>query len=156
MAKPRNRRWMVGARAADSKWEGKLRDTIFKEWVHQADKIAYTIPHSYTPDFELNNILIESKGRFREPSEASKYKYVRDALTDKELVFVFYNPNTPMPFAKKRKDGTKQSHAEWAEKNGFRWYTEETVKELFDEMGIDYPQKLIDEMAEKLKASKKK
>ncbi len=151
----RNRRWMVGARAADSKWEGKLRDTIFKDWVHQAEKIEYTIPHNYTPDFELNGILIESKGRFREPAEASKYKHIRDALTDKELVFVFYNPNTPMPFAKKRKDGTKQSHSEWAEKNGFRWYTEETVKELFDEMKIEYPQKLIDEMAEKLKASKK-
>ena len=31
-----------------------------------------------------------------------------------------------MPQAKKRKDGTKRSHAEWAETNGFRWFTEQT------------------------------
>ena len=26
-----------------------------------------------------------------------------------------------MPQAKKRKDGTKRTHAEWAEKNNFKW-----------------------------------
>ena len=32
-----------------------------------------------------------------------------------------------MPQAKKRKDGTKRTHAEWAEKNNFNWYSEETL-----------------------------
>jgi hypothetical protein len=32
-----------------------------------------------------------------------------------------------MPAAKRRKDGTKRSHAEWAEANGFRWFSEETI-----------------------------
>lgn len=135
MAGKFNRRWMAGAAKADSKWEGKLRDTIFKELGWQGDKIEYVIPHKYTPDFVHGEVLIESKGRFRESSEARKYKHIRDALLPlkKELVFVFYNPATPMPHAKKRKDGTKLTHGEWADKNGFRWFTEHTVK---DALGI--------------------
>jgi hypothetical protein len=31
-----------------------------------------------------------------------------------------------MPAAKMRRDGTKRSHAEWAEKTGFRWYSEDS------------------------------
>lgn len=132
----RNRRWMAGAAKADSKWEGKLRDTIFKDFDFQGEKVAYTIPHTYTPDFVRGNLLIETKGRFRDSAEARKYKHIRDALPDDgtELVFVFYNPKTPMPFAKVRKRcGTKQTHAEWAERNNFRWFTEETIKEFINE-----------------------
>jgi hypothetical protein len=32
-----------------------------------------------------------------------------------------------MPGAKRRKDGTKRSHAEWAYKNGFRWFSEDSI-----------------------------
>ena len=32
-----------------------------------------------------------------------------------------------MPNAKRRKDGTKRSHAEWANTNGFRWFSEESI-----------------------------
>ena len=42
-------------------------------------------------------------------------------------MFLFANPAAPMPAAKRRKDGTKRSHAEWAEANGFRWFSEETI-----------------------------
>ena len=44
-----------------------------------------------------------------------------------ELVFLFQKPLSPMPQAKKRKDGTKRTHAEWAETNNFIWYSEETL-----------------------------
>ena len=46
---------------------------------------------------------------------------------NKELVFLFAKPSAPMPGAKRRKDGTKRSHAEWATANGFRWFSEETI-----------------------------
>ena len=46
-----------------------------------------------------------------------------------ELVFLFANPNAPMPQAKRRKDGTKRSHGEWASKNNFKWYTSDTLPE---------------------------
>lgn len=32
-----------------------------------------------------------------------------------------------MPGAKRRKDGTKRSHGEWADTNGFRWFSEESI-----------------------------
>ena len=44
-----------------------------------------------------------------------------------ELVFLFAEPNSPMPQAKIRKDGTKRSHAEWAWANDFRWFSEESI-----------------------------
>ena len=34
-----------------------------------------------------------------------------------------------MPQAKRRKDGTKRSHGEWASDNGFRWFTVDTLPE---------------------------
>jgi hypothetical protein len=46
---------------------------------------------------------------------------------DTELVFLFANPSAPMPGAKRRKDGTKRSHAEWAGVNGFRWFSEDSI-----------------------------
>ena len=52
-----------------------------------------------------------------------------------ELVFLFSNPNSPMPQAKKRKDGTKRTHAEWAETNGFRWFSEKTLPEEWTDVG---------------------
>ncbi|QBJ00575.1 endonuclease [Vibrio phage vB_VpP_BA6] len=126
-----NRRWMQGQRKADSKFEQELKDGVLKDFDFQHGKIPYAIPHTYRPDFVKDNLIIEAKGRFRDSAEARKYLFIRDALEEnQELVFLFYNPQTPMPFAKKRKDGTKQTHAEWAERNNFKWYTKETIKEI--------------------------
>ncbi|QEG09194.1 endonuclease I [Vibrio phage Phriendly] len=112
-------------------WEADLRDTVLAGCEYHPAKIDYVVPHKYEPDFRAGNILIECKGRFRDSTEARKYIFIREALPlEKELVFLFYNPETPMPFAKKRKDGTKQSHKEWAEKHNFKWYTKETIKEI--------------------------
>tara|TARA_R100000656_G_scaffold24271_1_gene21457 strand:- start:195 stop:434 length:240 start_codon:yes stop_codon:yes gene_type:complete len=72
--------------------------------------------------------LLETKGRFWDYAEFNKYIWIKKALMPStELVFVFANPSAPMPRAKKRKDGTKRSHAEWAEANGFRWFTENNL-----------------------------
>lgn len=110
----------------DSKFEKKIDEKFEELEFHPSDRIIYSIPHKYEPDFKVitNKIyFIESKGRFRTSTEASKYKYVRDFLTDEqEIIFLFMKPNVPMPNAKKRKDGTKQTHEEWATKNGFRYF----------------------------------
>lgn len=128
----KNRRWMAGQRKADSKFEQELKDGVLKDFDFQSGKIPYVVPHNYRPDFVRGTLIIESKGRFRDSAEARKYLFIRESLPDDgtELVFLFYNPNTPMPFAKVRKDGTKFTHAEWAEKNGFRWFTKETIKDI--------------------------
>ena len=44
-----------------------------------------------------------------------------------ELVFLFANPSAAMPQAKRRKDGTKRSHGEWATANGFVWYSRYSI-----------------------------
>ena len=64
-----------------------------------------------------------------------------------ELVFLFAKPEAPMPGAKIRKDGTKRTHAEWAEKNGFRWFSEETLPTRW----IDIKAKESGEFKERLK-----
>jgi len=117
----------------DSKLEYDLHQNELKDYEHHPDKLHYTVSHTYEPDFVSNSnpyLLIEVKGRFRDNTEASKYKWIRDCNPDYEIVFVFEKPDTPFPFAKKRKDGTKMTHAEWAEKNNFRWFTRDTMGEL--------------------------
>ena len=116
----------------DSIWEYLLHDTLLKDWEHHTDKVEYVIKHSYEPDFvrplQGQTILLESKGRFWDYAEYSKYIWVREYLPkDTELVFLFAKADAPMPNAKKRKDGTKRSHGEWATANNFRWFTEETL-----------------------------
>lgn len=104
------------------------------------ERIPYVQRRTYEPDFiyfdEEEQILtyIEVKGRFRDRNEAKKYVDVRDSLNHSvsfdyvpELVFIFQNPRTAMPFARKRADGTKYTMEEWANKNGFTFYTPETV-----------------------------
>lgn len=117
----------------DSWLEYELHENELKEYNHHPEKVSYTVSHTYEPDFvhpEFPSILIEVKGRFRDNTEASKYKWIRDCNPDYEIVFVFEKPDTRFPFAKKRKDGTYMTHGEWAEKNGFRYFTRETLKEL--------------------------
>ena len=94
---------------------------------HHTRKIPYVSSHTYEPDFIRvqgdNALLVEVKGRFRENREATKYIDVRKVLpADQELIFIFQDAAKPMPFARKRKDGTKFTHGDWAEKNEFRYY----------------------------------
>ena len=115
-----------------SKWEYLLHQGVLKSWDHHTDKIPYVVQHNYEPDFIKDKVLIEAKGRFWDHAEYSKYIWIRKSLPDTmELVFLFQKPYSPMPGAKKRKDGTKRTHAEWAEANNFKWYTEETLPEEF-------------------------
>lgn len=74
----------------------------------------------YTPDFiARGDLLIEAKGRFRDSNEAQKYIQIKN--NGYEVCFIFQNPKTPLAWAKKRKDGTKCTHGEWASGHGFEW-----------------------------------
>ena len=126
-----NNKWRASVRNADSKWEGELGEGILEDWEHHPEKIPYTIDHTYTPDFGKGNLIIEAKGRFMDNAEARKYVWIRESLPNgKELLFLFYNHKTPLPHARVRKDGTKLTHGEWATKNKFRWYTENTITQV--------------------------
>lgn len=68
-----------------------------KDWEHHADKISYVVEHTYEPDFvrtvEDKTILLESKGRFWDHAEYSKYVWVSKRLPeDTELVFYLLIP----------------------------------------------------------------
>ena len=118
----------------DSIWEYDIHQQVLGDWKHHYDTIEYVIQHKYEPDFvkviDGKTILLEAKGRFWDYIEYSKYVHIRNVLReDQELVFLFQKPYSAMPGAKVRKDGTKRTHAEWAETNGFRWFSEETLPE---------------------------
>lgn len=120
----------------DSKFEMKLHENVLSVCeFHPEEKIEYITPHKYSPDFKYQIgdkiYLIESKGRFSESNEATKYIHIREHLPENyELVFLFQRPDLPMPRARKRKDGSIATHASWSEKNGFLWFDEETIKEI--------------------------
>lgn len=116
----------------DSNWEYELHQGILDNWDFHTDKVPYVVEHTYSPDFikDVNGkkILLEAKGRFWDYAEYSKYIWIQKILPDDtELVFLFANPNAPMPQAKRRKDGTKRSHGEWASANNFRWFSEDSI-----------------------------
>ena len=130
--KPRVKRPNLRHLGYDCIWEANLHESILKDWEHLTESVSYITHHTYKPDFirkiKGKKILLESKGRFWDHAEYSKYLWVQKALPkNTELVFLFANPASPMPGAKRRKDGTKRTHAEWAETNGFRWYSEDTM-----------------------------
>lgn len=132
-AKPRPKEKNV-PKGYDSKWEHTLHTTILRAWAIHTTKIQYIIEHIYTPDFirlvDSKTILLEAKGRFWNHAEYSKYIWVNKVLpVDTELVFLFANPSAPMPRARRRKDGSRLSHSEWADKNKIKWYSEDTLPE---------------------------
>ena len=132
--KPRPKKVNV-PKGYDSRWEYDIHQSILKDWAHHNSNIDYTVSHTYKTDFvkTINGkiILLEAKGRFWDYAEYSKYIWIRKALTEAvgefELVFLFSSPHSPIPQAKRRKDGTKRSHAEWADKNNFLWYNEDNL-----------------------------
>ena len=131
--KPRPKKTNV-PKGYDSLWEYDIHQTLLKDWKHHWDTIKYVVHHKYEADFvkEFDGkiVLLEAKGRFWDYAEYSKYVHIREALPDyMELVFLFQKPFSAMPGAKVRKDGTKRTHAEWAEINNFTWYSEETLPE---------------------------
>ena len=110
------------------------------QWEHHHERINYTKPVTHQtdePDFRWSmnfvSIYVEAKGRFRESAEYKKYLYIRDSLQDdEELVFLFMKRGTPMPNAKTRRDGTKRTMEEWAEAEGFRYFYEDNIDEVWD------------------------
>ena len=123
-----------------SKFEEAVAEQLqLRGWRYESEKIKYKIPeseHTYTPDFsrpgdctsrDKSKTVVESKGRFRSKAEADKYIHIRDSNPNIKLVFVFQNPRVAMPGAKRRKDGTIYTMADWCERNNFDYYTLSTL-----------------------------
>lgn len=101
--------------------------------VYEPDKLAYYVERHYVPDLKIGTtnqvggILVELKGYFRQDAQR-KMKAVKAQHPDLDIRFVFQNANATIQGAKKRKDGTKMTCAEWADRNGFVW-AEGTIPE---------------------------
>jgi hypothetical protein len=123
----------------DSWPEHRLHHGLLKDEMYHPPRVPYVTEHKYEPDFLIKHkkktYLLEFKGYFRDGPEASKYTWIRKALPkDHELIFVFDKPSKPIHFRAKRTDGTKQTHAEWATKNNFRYFDEESFTEYYKEL----------------------
>lgn len=123
----------------DSWPEYRLHTTILSNEKYHPEKIEYTVSRKYEPDFEIEHkggkYLIEFKGYFRDNQEASKYTWISKVLpNDTELLFVFDRPDKPIHFRARRSDGTKQTHGEWADKNGFRYFDENSFIEFYKKL----------------------
>lgn len=121
--KRRTRKTSPLPKGCDSKLEADLKAGGLKGCSWKPEKIPYTIHREYHPDCQYGTTIIEVKGMFRDSAEAAKYLWIREELDDPwELVFVFANPNAKLPYARRRKDGSKMTIGEWATKHDFTWY----------------------------------
>ena len=112
--------------AKKKKYRNKFETAVaskLKGWEYESEKVPYVIQRNYIPDFVHDKYLIECKGYFR-VGDTQKYKAIRDSLDGRELVFILYNPGT------KVRRGAKMTMSEWCEKEGLRWYTLDTIKEM--------------------------
>lgn len=121
----------------DSWAEYRLHTGLLKDELYHPERISYTTEHKYEPDFLIphsqGEYLIEFKGYFRDGPEAAKYPWIRKALEEhQELIFVFSDPMKPIHFRAKRYDGTRMTHAEWADKNKFRYFNEEGFIQFYN------------------------
>lgn len=121
----------------DSNFEKELYEGPLSGALYHPTKINYLIPAryaNYEPDFQIGNKLIEAKGYFRR-GDTQRYKNINTSLKDTqwELVFIFQRPHSPVAGAQKRSNGTKLTHAEWADKQGIRWYSAENAHLLWEE-----------------------
>ena len=105
----------------------------FSGLAYESTSIVYWSRHTYTPDFVTpsGRHWFELKGFFRNSGEARKYVDVSKQLHlpgTPVLIFVFMDPDKKMPGARRRKDGTIYTMKDWADKNGFKWCTIDTIK----------------------------
>lgn len=139
--------WKKKHKNLDSKFEKKLSLGLLKDAILKPKPwVKYQLPKTYKPDFKMDigkfEVYIDSKGMFEDNDEARKYKFIREAIEDQEyvqgdripiFVLLFQTPDLEIWYKDRRKDGTKMTHAEWADKNGIKWFSEEGfAKWMFD------------------------
>lgn len=86
-------------------------------------KLPYVLNGTYHPDFVIKKtgIIVEAKGLLDRDSKR-KMLAVKDQHPELDIRFLFMNANKKVP-------GTKQTHGEWATKNGFQYAEGEIPEE---------------------------
>lgn len=122
---------MATSRNYRSKLEKVLGEGVLKDCHYEPFTLSYTQTKEYLPDFvtKESGYIFEAKGYFRTYGEFKKYVDVQRDNPFWELVFIFQDPEKPLPWSRKRKgDGKRMTHRELVEKHGFQWCTPYTVK----------------------------
>jgi Phage endonuclease I len=108
---------------------GKFRSGLEKSFAEVLDlhsipykyektKLKYIVPekeHSYTVDFDIKKLHIETKGRLTS-FDRKKMLHVKESNPDLTIVFVFDNSN------KKINKNSPTTYADWCNKNGFHYF----------------------------------
>lgn len=94
---------------------------------YESKEVPYVLARTYNPDFEIvdHGFFIETKGLLDRDSKA-KMLAVKRQHPELDIRFVFMK-------ADKRIPGTKQTHSQWAEKNGFKWAEGIAPEEWFND-----------------------
>ena len=90
--------------------------------------LPYSVTRDYIPDLLIGEMYIEIKGYFRQDAQR-KMKAVKKQHPNKDIRFLFQKGDSTIQGAKKRKDGTKMTCSEWAERYGFQYAEGEEIPE---------------------------
>lgn len=91
------------------------------KFTYETLEVPYILNGTYNPDFILaNGIIIEAKGLLDRDSKR-KMAAVKKQHPELDIRFLFMKAGKKVP-------GTKQTHGEWATRNGYEW-AEGTVPE---------------------------
>lgn len=93
--------------------DANLRSRKVK-YTYETLKLPYTLNGVYHPDFILDGgVIVECKGVLDRDSKR-KMVAVSKQHPNCDIRFLFMDANKKVP-------GTKQTHAQWADRNGFPW-----------------------------------
>ena len=108
------RRGMIqGYRSGLEKSIGEQLASLNVSFDYECERIPYiTKGHTYTPDFKIGNLYIETKGYFL-PKDRTKHLLLKEQYPEMDLRFVFTNPD------QKLYKGAKTTYGEWCKKHGF-------------------------------------
>lgn len=88
------------------------------DYSYEEDKLKYVRACTYTPDFKIGNLYVETKGRFT-TQDRSKMILVKQQNPGIQIIIVFMNPNITL------RKGSKTTYWQWADKNNFLWTTQD-------------------------------
>ena len=89
----------------------KYFDLANVPYLYEAQKFAYVTESKYTPDFFLNELIIECKGFFK-PSDRRKMLAVKAQHPQLDIRFIFQRNNTLTK-------NSKTTYGDWCTKHGF-------------------------------------
>lgn len=112
-------------RSQTEKKIGDILENLGINFKYETELIKYTqvLQRNYKPDFIVNGVYYEVKGRFTN-SDRQKHKAIKLSNPDLKIIFVFQN------YKNKLYKGSKNNYGDWCNKNGFEWTTLKDFEEF--------------------------